>query len=159
MSYPFTLERLTRAWYAYRRGIRRIAAVGAFEARLEQHLVRLADELATGRYQHGAYRSFFVCDPKRRLIIAASLRDRIVHQVVYEEVERVFEPEFLDCSYSGRKGRGVHAAVDAAEGAIAVLRSQGVWPIYAIKLDVRKFYDTVGHATLLRLLQRRIYDA
>lgn len=155
---PFSRERLVRAWFAYRRGKRRIAAVGAFEMRLPEEVARLAFELACGTYVHSPYRAFTVFDPKRRTITAAALRDRIVHQVVYEEVERVFEPTFLDCSYSGLKGRGVHAAIDAAERAIAVLRSQGVWPIYAIKLDARKFYDSVDHAILQRLLARRIYD-
>lgn len=152
----FSAERLYRAWIQYRHGKRRLKLTSVFELRLEREIIVLACDCANGKYFHSPYRSFTTYDPKRRTITAAALRDRLVHQIVYEETEKLFDKIFLDCSYSGRKGRGVHAAVDAAELAIARLRSQGSWPVWAIKLDVKKFYGSVDHKILLQLLMRRI---
>ena len=158
MPDPFSRERLLSSWTLYRRKKRRLAAVQAFDLRREEEIERLHRELHDGSYRHGAYRTFVVHDPKRRTITAAGLRDRIVHQAVTDELTRVFEPVFLDCSYSARATRGVHLAVDRAERSIARLRSAGAWPIWAWKGDVRKFYDSVDHALLLRLIGRRVRD-
>lgn len=152
----FSRAQLLTAWLLYRRGKRRVATVATFELQREEAIERLASELSAGCYRHEPYRSFLVRDPKERTVTAASLRDRVVHQVVFSAVERAFEPHFLDCSYSARAGRGTHRAVIRAREAIACMRAQGVWPVWALKADVAKFYDSVDHAILLRLLQRRV---
>ena len=154
----FTYERLTRAWLRYRRGKRRVLSVQEFELRRLEELMLLCRELEQGTWRHSPYRQFYICDPKPRCITAAAVRDRVVHQVVFEEVEKVFEPTFLHCSFSARKGRGVHLALDQVERRIQRLRRAGVWPIWVLKADVRKFYDSIDHAILFRLLQRRVKD-
>jgi hypothetical protein len=98
-----------------------------------------------------------VSDPKPRRITAAAVRDRVVHQVIFEEVERVFEPVFLPVSFSARKGRGVHLALNEVTRAIHRLRRGRVWPVWTLKGDVEKFYDSIDHDTLLTLLRRRIH--
>jgi retron-type reverse transcriptase len=154
----FSYERLTRAWLRYRRGKRRVLSVQEFELRRVEELNLLRTELAQGTWRHAPYRQFYICDPKARCITAAAVRDRVVHQVVFEEVERVFEPTFLPCSFSARKGRGVHLALDHVEKAIQRLRRTAVWPVWTLKADVRKFYDSIDHGVLLDLLTRRVVD-
>jgi retron-type reverse transcriptase len=154
----FSYKRLAMAWFRYRRGKRRVPTVAAFELDREAELVRLGRELAEGSWRHSAYREFVISDPKPRRITAAAVRDRVVHQVVFEEVERAFEPTFLPVSFSARKGRGVHLALDEVERAIERMRRKRVWPIWTLKGDVRKFYDSIDHQILLRLLARRIKD-
>jgi retron-type reverse transcriptase len=155
----FTQQRLLCAWVAYRSGKRRKAAVQAFELRREDELLTLQRELAGGAWRHGAYRSFIVHDPKPRTITAAAVRDRIVHQIVFEEIERSFEKTFLSCSYSARPRRGVHLALDDVDRRIRALRRQHPGALWTIKGDVRKFYDSIDHQILLALLSRRISDA
>jgi retron-type reverse transcriptase len=154
----FSYPRLLLAWVQYRRGKRRVATVEGFELSRETELLDLVTELAAGTWRHSPYREFIVSDPKPRRITAAAVRDRVVHQVVFEEVERAFEPTFLPVSFSARKGRGVHLALDEVSRAIERLRRQRVWPIWTLKGDVRKFYDSIDHRLLLRLLARRIKD-
>jgi RNA-directed DNA polymerase len=58
---------------AYRKaakGKRGQAAVAAFEFDLERNLYRLEDELLAQTYRPGPYRSFYIHDPKRRLVSA-----------------------------------------------------------------------------------------
>jgi RNA-directed DNA polymerase len=154
----FSYGRLLLAWVQYRRGKRRVKAVEGFEFSRESELLDLVNELAAGTWRHGPYREFIISDPKPRRITAASVRDRVVHQVVFEEVERAFEPIFLPVSFSARKGRGVHLALDEVSRAIERMRRQRVWPIWTLKGDVRKFYDSIDHQILLTLLGRRIKD-
>lgn len=154
----FSYGRLLLAWVQYRRGKRRVKAVEGFDFSRETELLDLVNELAAGTWRHSPYREFIISDPKPRRITAAAVRDRVVHQVVFEEVERAFEPTFLPVSFSARKGRGVHLALDEVTHTISRLRRSRVWPIWTLKGDVEKFYDSIDHATLLTLLARRITD-
>ncbi len=79
---------------AYRKaaaGKRGRADVAGFEHRLEERLLELQDELQSGAYRPGGYRSFFIHEPKRRLISAAPFRDRVVHHALCHLIEPVFE--------------------------------------------------------------------
>jgi hypothetical protein len=58
----------------------------------------------------------------------------------------------MDGSYACRKGKGAHAAARRAQEILRLFR-------YYLKLDVRKFFDSVDHGVLKRLLGRRIKDA
>jgi hypothetical protein len=50
--------------------------------RLEPNLCELQRDLETGCYAPGAYRSFWIHDPKARLISAAPFRDRVIAKVL-----------------------------------------------------------------------------
>jgi len=143
----------------YRRGKRRMPSVQQFEFSRDEELLRIEREIRAGTWRHSPYRTFVVCDPKPRSITAAAVRDRVVHQVVFEEVERAFEPRFLPNSYSARRHRGVHLALNHVERAATTLRRQGHSVLWAAKGDVAKFYDSVDHRILGVLLRRRITDA
>jgi retron-type reverse transcriptase len=100
---------------AYRnaaRGKRGHANVAAFEYHLEYNLISLQEELQSFSYRPGDYTSFFVHEPKRRLISAAPFRDRVVHHALCNLIEPLFEQLFISCSYANRVGKGTHRALD-----------------------------------------------
>ena len=65
-----------------RKGKRGRAPAASFEQNVGEHLLALQAELAERRYQPGGYASFYVHEPKRRLISAAPFRDRVLDAVV-----------------------------------------------------------------------------
>jgi RNA-directed DNA polymerase len=145
-------ENLHRAAYQVLRGKRSSAAAGDFFLDLEDNLLGLRHELRTGTYHPGPYRAFWIIDPKRRLVSAAPLRDRVVHHALVNVIEPVFEPRFIHHSYACRKGKGTHRA----------LRQFTRWARtsrYVLKMDVRKFFPTIDHAILKERLRRVIKDA
>ena len=83
---------------AYRlaaKGKRGRLATAAFEYHLEDNLLALQRELQTDAYQPGAYHSFYIHEPKRRLISAAPFRDRVVHHALCNVIEPAFERSFI----------------------------------------------------------------
>lgn len=74
-----TFSRLLRGYYRAARGKADRESVLNFHRNLEANLFALREELENGTYQWGPYRSFWVEDPKRRMIEAAPFRDRVVH--------------------------------------------------------------------------------
>jgi hypothetical protein len=121
---------------AYRRaskGKRGQPNVAAFEHRLEDNLLRLQDELARQTYQPGPYTSFFIHEPKRRLISAAPFRDRVVHHALCNVIEPIFEASFVADSYANRVGKGTHRALNAAQQFAGRHR-------YVLQLDAVQFF-------------------
>jgi RNA-directed DNA polymerase len=68
-------------------------------------------------------------------------------------LEPIYEQDFKDCSYGFRPGRSAHQALDAIWQ--QTMGTQGGW---IVEVDIRKFFDTLDHAHLRALLQRRVRD-
>jgi retron-type reverse transcriptase len=151
--YP-TIASFGNLYVAYRKaakGKRGLAAVAAFEFDLERNLYRLEDELLSQTYRPGPYRSFYIRDPKRRLVSAAPFRDRVVHHALCNVITPIFERTFIGASYANRVGKGTHAALDHAQ---AVARR---YP-YVLQCDIEQFFPSVDHAVLRKIIARKIAD-
>jgi RNA-directed DNA polymerase len=139
---------------AYRRaskGKRGHPNVAAFEHRLEDNLIQLEHELQDKTYRPGPYDSFYVHDPKRRLISAAPFRDRVVHHALCNLIEPIFERSFIFDSYANRVGKGTHRALNRCQ------EFARRYP-YVLQCDVRQFFPSVDHAILRSILARKLTD-
>lgn len=137
---------------AYRKackGKRKQSAVANFELNLEYELLRLEKELKEQYYQPGAYRSFFIFDPKERMISAAPFRDRVVHHALCNIMEPLLERTFIFDSYANRKGKGTHKAIERFQ------HFAKKYP-YVLKCDIRKFFPSIDHAILKQEIRRKI---
>ena len=144
-----SFQNLLAAAHRAQRGHRKKAGPAEFHFHLERNLLTLHDELVSDAYQPGAYRMFWIRDPKRRLISAAPYRDRVVHHALCRVIEPVFERTFIFHSYANRLGKGTHRALDRAS---ACCRR---WN-YVLKCDVEKFFPSIDHQILLGLIGRKI---
>jgi len=139
---------------AYRRaakGKRGLPPAAAFEYHLEDNLVALQQELVSQTYRPGAYTSFYIHEPKRRLISAAPFRDRVVHHALCNVIEPPFEHSFIADSYANRVRKGTHRALDRCQ------HFARRYP-YVLQCDVRQFFPSIDHAILRGTLQRKIPD-
>ena len=141
-------------YLAYRkaaRGKRGKGPAARFEYRLEDNLVALQTELLEQTYQPGAYHSFHIHEPKRRLISAAPFRDRVVHHALCNLIEPIFERSFITDSYANRVGKGTHRALDRAQHYARRFR-------YCLQIDIQQFFPAIDHALLREILARKIDD-
>jgi RNA-directed DNA polymerase len=67
-------------------------------------------------------------------------------------LEPIFEHDFAEHSYAFRKRRGCREAVARV---VELLKQGYVW---CVDVDLRKFFDTIGHERLLALVRERIVD-
>ena len=144
-------ENIHRAWRKARKGERGREPAATFEFNLEDNLVQLQRELETKTYIPGPYHSFYIHDPKRRLISAAPFRDRVVHHALCNVIEPLFERRFIFDSYANRVGKGTHRALDRCQEFARRYR-------YVLPLDVRQFFPSIDHAILRQTLARVIAD-
>ena len=144
-------DNLDLAYRRARKGKRGKGPVADFEFLLEDNLVRLQDELASKTYCPGPYHSFYIHEPKRRLISAAPFRDRVVHHALCQVIEPIFERRFIYDSYANRVGKGTHRALDRCTDFARRYR-------YVLPFDVRQFFPSIDHAILRGILGRFIAD-
>lgn len=88
-------ENIYLAYRKARLGKRKYKSVAAFEYDQERELTRLRDELQTQTWTPGKYHSFYIHDPKKRLISAAPFRDRVAHHALVNVIEPIstFPPQ------------------------------------------------------------------
>lgn len=146
------------AWRKFKLGKDRKVAVMWFERHLEDNLFSLYYDLKSRSYRHGEYQYFTVSDPKKRDIHKAAVRDRVVHQALYDYLVKVYNPIFIDDSYSSRLGKGTYKAVARLKNFTDDLCRINRGECLAIKCDIRKFFDNIDHNILLNLLDREIKD-
>lgn len=146
-----SFENLYLAYLDAKKGKSGKAPVAEFMRKREDELFALQYELQTKTYQPGAYHSFHVHDPKKRLISAAPFRDRVVHHALYNLIEPIFECRFIEDSHANRIGKGTHRALDRAQ------QYARRYP-YVLQCDVRQFFPSIDHAILYKILARHVVD-
>ncbi len=144
-------DNLYLAYRKARKGKRGRPPAASFEYDLEANLVELQRELREKTYFPGAYSSFYIHEPKRRLISAAPFRDRVVHHALCNIIEPIFERSFVFDSYANRAGKGTHAALDRTQEYARRYR-------YVLQCDVKQFFPSIDLAILREILARKIAD-
>ncbi len=139
------------AWKKAAKGKRGKGAAAEFEYKLEDNLLLLQSELLEKNYQPGEYSSFYIHEPKRRLISAAPFRDRVVHHALCRIIEPLFERSFIYDSYANRRKKGTHKALNQAG------KFSGKYK-YFLQCDVQQFFPAIDYAILRRILKKKIKD-
>jgi RNA-directed DNA polymerase len=153
-----SLENLFTAWDMFRRGKGQRREVMEFEFNLEQNIFEIHKELKNATYRHGDYTSFSINDPKPRKISKARVRDRLVHQAIFNILNPIFEPSFIANSFSNRIGKGTHAGVEKLAWLLRQESQNFRKPCLALKCDIKKFFDSVNHEILMKIIGRRVID-
>lgn len=151
-------ENLFLAWDKFKSDKRKKRDVQQFEWKLEENIFKLHKDLKNKTYKHEAYSSFYIHDPKQRQIHKAIVRDRILHHAIFNVINPLFESVFIPNSFSCRISKGTHKGVNALNKMLRRTSRNGFKPCFALKCDIRKFFETVDHSKLLSILRKRIKD-
>jgi len=128
-----------------------------FNQNLSAELCKLQWELLTGIYKPRPLKTFIVRDPKTRKISASNFRDRVVHHAICNLVEPIFEPRFIYDNFANRRRKGTSAALKRFDVFIKKVSSRD-GDGFALKADIKHYFDNVNHEILLLILRKRIHD-
>jgi len=121
----------------------------AFNYNRESELLDLQATLLAQTYRPGAYRTFEIVEPKRRLISVAPYRDRVVHHALCNIIAPLVEPSFIYDSYANRVGKGSHRALDRF---IHFSRNRR----FVLQCDLQKYFPSIDHDILKAVIRRKI---
>ena len=129
---------------------------------ITQFLAELGRELKDEEYRPDAVKRVMIPksngdqrplgSPLRVSRIQSTIRDRIAQMAVKLVIEPIFEADFVDQSYGFRPKRGVHDAIDEIASALISGHTQ------VLDADLSKYFDTIPHAKLMKVVSERICD-
>lgn len=151
ISMNLSIHNIWLCWNLFKKGKSRTKEFRIFEYELEKNLLQLHSDLNRGIYKHGSYCQFTVFDSKKREIVVAPIRDRIVHRMVYEYLVPIFDKTFIYDVWSCRKGKGLQEAIERAQFFAKKYNQGFVW-----RTDIKKFFNSVDQNVLLKCIERRI---
>lgn len=141
----------------------------SFAAHREENLIDLNNRLTyypidgvpgsplVSKYHVGRYRKKKVYEPKPRIVMALSYRDRVVQWAFYQKLNPLFDRQFITHSYGCRNGKGTTRAREQLQKWLQkVSRSSKTW--YVLKLDIAKYFYRVDHEVLMNILKKHISD-
>lgn len=122
------------------------------------NILSLREDLRNKTYQHGAYKEFKISDPKPRIIHKASVRDRLIHHALYRKLYPFYDKTFIADSYSCRKGKGTHKAINRFRRFFWKVSQNNTKTCWVLKCDIKKFFASIDHKTLVDILKEHIPD-
>lgn len=145
-----------RVWKEFLRGKKNRSDVTEFQMRLTDNLFALAYDLCEKTYVHGGYHPFSISDPKPRNIHKASVRDRVVHHLLYGALYDYFDKSFIYDSYSCRRDKGTHRAFERFTAFSRKTSQNNTRTCWVLKCDIRKFFANIDHVILKEILREHI---
>ena len=121
---------------------------------LREHQKELTDRILKGKYTPSPVRRVEIPKPDggvRKLGIPTVI-DRTIQQAIAQQLMPIYEPIFIETSYGYRPNKSAKDAVFK----VKEYAEQGY--IYAVTLDLSKYFDTLNHELLINLLRRKVKD-
>jgi RNA-directed DNA polymerase len=144
-------DNLRLAFWKASKGKRHAAEVLTYQKDLDKNLGELRAQILRGGVEVGNYHYFKIYEPKERQICASAFREQVLHHALMNVCHPIFDRQLIFDTYASRKGKGTYAAVERAQYYAYQNR-------FFLKLDVRKFFDSIEHDVLKAQLTRLFED-
>ena len=121
---------------------------------LKQNSAQIRQSILEGTYCPNPVRRVEIPKPDggKRLLGIPTVLDRVIQQAIAQILSPIYEQKFSDNSYGFRPNRNAKQAVMKCKGYIEAGYK------WAVDIDLAKFFDTVNHDKLMRLLSETITD-
>jgi len=150
----FTFQNIYKAYLVCRKNKRNSINALQFEQNLIENLWELTHSLQNRSYKVGTSICFLASSPKLREIFAADFKDRVVHHVLIDHIEEMYEKRFIHDVYNNRKDKGTHKAVKRVKGWM-----QGKPKGYYLQLDIKGFFYHLNKDILYKKLYTDVHKS
>ena len=145
-------ETLWNAFKSCRSSKRRTPAMAKFELNADRNIILLSKALRDFNYKTSPYRLKIIYDPKKRLISAPSVKDRIVQRAIIDVMGPTYERSFHPFHFACGQGRGPHRAC------LLALKQNRRFK-YRLHLDIRRYFLSIDRNILLSLFGKKLKDS
>lgn len=121
-----------------------------FEINKVQNITNIIDMLNRGKIGHEHYNIFLIYEPKCRLVMSLSIKDKIINHFVTRYALEAKLTKYLDLrNVATRKGMGTDYGIKLVIKYLKKLKSN---KFYILKIDISKYFYSIDHEVLKSLL-------
>jgi RNA-directed DNA polymerase len=154
----FSFSNIYRRYLDCRKNKRNTVNALKFEINAEENILTLEKELKSRTYRPSRSILFATRKPKLREIFAANFKDRVVHHILVDYLERIWEKIFIYDSYACRKGKGTHKAVMRLQSFLKKVSKNGKRKAYYLQLDIKDFFSSMDKRILFHMIAKKVKD-
>ena len=141
-------------------------AVDIYECALEANELNLLDalnllsyQLKTKKYTLSPYNTFEVFEPKRRVVMSNSYKDKVVqHSLCDNVLEPILTRSFITDNYASQVGKGTHYGLDRLREFLRRFYRKNGIDGWILKADISKYFYSIRHDVLKSLIRKKITD-
>ena len=155
-----TLENLNNAFYECARASSWKESTQHYQTNLLINNLKLQEELRTGSYTVSPPHKFTLNERgKLRNIEAPAVRDRIIQKLMCQKIliPQLTKPLIYD-NYASLKDRGTAFARKRIDILLRKYIKQHGRNGYVLQVDIKKYFESVDHATLKEMVHKRIKE-
>ena len=156
--YLHDIDNLYLAYKKAKKGKSNKDYVKEFQKNLIDNLAELRLELFFHSYKPEPLKTFIIRDPKTRKISKSDFRNRVVHHALVNILEPIFDRTFIYDSYTNRREKGTIKAIERLKLFIRKISKNNTKRVYRLKADIKHYFETVNHETLINIIRKRIKD-
>ena len=134
-------------------------ALEANELNLLEALNLLSYQLKTKKYTLSPYNTFEVFEPKRRVVMSNSYKDKVVqHSLCDNVLEPILTRSFITDNYASQVGKGTHYGLDRLREFLRRFYRKNGIDGWILKADISKYFYSIRHDVLKSLIRKKITD-
>jgi retron-type reverse transcriptase len=152
----FSFKNIYQCYFDCRRKKRNTHNALRFEINAEENIFKLEQELKNRTYHPSRSILFVAKKPKLREIFAADFRDRVIHHILINSLEKIWESIFIHDSYASRDKKGTHKAVVRLQSFLRKITKNGHIRAYYLQLDIKDFFINIDKDILFALIKPKI---
>lgn len=155
-----TMNNLYKMWDIVKKTCKNKREVFYFSLNLNCNLMDIYNDLRNRKYIPGKYRPFMIFEPKARLVMSQSIRDKIVnHFVTNYYLIPYLENSLINENVATRKGRGSSYAMNLLKSYFnKFMINNRDMEVYVLKIDISKYFYTIDHNILINKISNKIKD-
>lgn len=154
-----SFEKLYESYMKCKRGVMWKDSVSHFDLNAVSEINKLHNELKRGTYKPRNTSRFTITSPKKREIVSISFRDRVYQRSLNDNaLYPIMTKSFIYDNCACQKGKGTDFARKRLKHHIRKYYIEHHSDGYALKIDIKKYYQSMSHKLVEEMFVRKIED-
>ncbi len=148
----FDIELINDTYKQIKRATKNRRKIYVYEEMYTYHITNVLNKL---KCYNPIYNIFLIKENKYRIIMSLNIEDKIVNHLVGNALIKVLDSTLINTNVATRKNKGTHYGIKYVKKYLNELKQDN---IYALKIDISKYFYSIDHTILKSLLNKKIKD-
>ena len=157
---PITIENIYKMWEIINKTCKNKRELYYFRLNLNTNIISIYHDLKNKTYKPGKFRTFMIFEPKPRLVMSQSIKDKIInHFIVNYYYIPYMEQSLIDSNVATRKNKGSNYAMNLLKKYFnKMIINKKDTEIFCLKIDISKYFYSIDHNILINMISKKIED-